>query len=471
VRPAVLIGLGWALLITAWIGGNPPFAGADEQWHYARAIGVGQGEFVGAEATARLGANPLQVAWTNQATRSVSMPGGLAPPSAGCYIFDPRTPATCLNAFRSPAQESRFVTPVGTYEPLPYLLPAVAMEPASTPRSALMLGRIASALAAGALLLMALALLRDSLLGLVVAVTPMVLFSVSLLNGSGMEIAAAIAFAAALSRRSWGAVALSGAVLALSRSAGPVWVVLIGLLFQGWKAPRRTLAIVGVAIVANRVWEAIYGPHLMLGVANARHTIVPAFEEWWRASIDLVGKFGYLEIHVPLWTALLWLGLLAALIAPAIRADRVRVGAAVLTALVFPPLFWLVQYRHTGFDLQGRHMLPLLVALPILCGELAPRNTTRRLLPVALAITALVQFVAWYVNARRSAVGTGGPLFFLDDAKWSPAGGWLPWVVLAALGSIALLGAAVTSLGKLSYSGRLPYRGSDERIETPSEPR
>jgi hypothetical protein len=86
-------------------------------------------------------------------------------------------------------------------------------------------------------------------------------------------------------------------------------------------------------------------------------------------------------------------------------------------------------------------MLPLLVALPILCGELAPRSAARRLLPGALAITALVQFVAWYVNARRSAVGTGGPLFFPGDAKWSPAGGWLPWVVLAVLGSVALLAA------------------------------
>jgi hypothetical protein len=242
-------------------------------------------------------------------------------------------------------------------------------------------------------------------------------------------------------------VALTGAVLALSRSAGPVWVVLIGALFQGWRAPRATLAVVGVAIVLNRVWEAVYGPDLMLGVSGARHLIRAAFEEWWRASIDLVGKFGYLEVHVPLWTALLWLGLLVALIALAIRAasrsDRLRVGAAVVTAIVFPPLFWLVQYRHTGFDLQGRHMLPLMVALPLACGSLVPRDWSRRLLPVALAVAGLVHFVAWYVNARRSAVGTGGPLFFLDEAKWSPAGGWAPWLVLAALGAVALLGSSI----------------------------
>ena len=62
----------------------------------------------------------------------------------------------------------------------------------------------------------------------------------------------------------------------------------------------------------------------------------------------------------------------------------------------------------------------------------------------ALLDAGLVHFVAWYVNARRSAVGTGGPLFFLDDAKWSPAGGWVPWLLLAGLGALALLAAAVT---------------------------
>jgi hypothetical protein len=82
-------------------------------------------------------------------------------------------------------------------------------------------------------------------------------------------------------------------------------------------------------------------------------------------------------------------------------------------------------------------MLPLLVALPILCGSLVNQ---RRLLPLALALTAPMQFIAWYVNARRSAVGTGGPLYFLDHAKWTPAGGWAPWLVLAALGSLTLLG-------------------------------
>src|SRR3954463_5261782 len=85
-----LIALGWLLLIAAWIGGNPPFAGPDEQWHYARTFDVG----VGAPAKAALGGTPQQIAWTNQATRAVSIPSNLIPASVGCYIFDPHRPVT-----------------------------------------------------------------------------------------------------------------------------------------------------------------------------------------------------------------------------------------------------------------------------------------------------------------------------------------------------------------------------------------
>jgi hypothetical protein len=73
---------------------------------------------------------------------------------------------------------------------------------------------------------------------------------------------------------------------------------------------------------------------------------------------------------------------------------------------------------------------------------------------VALAVTGPIQFIAWYVNARRSAVGTGGPLFFLDDAKWSPAGGWIPWLVLAALGSLSLMAAAALVFRRDPYGAK-----------------
>jgi hypothetical protein len=54
-----------------------------------------------------------------------------------------------------------------------------------------------------------------------------------------------------------------------------------------------------------------------------------------------------------------------------------------------------------------------------------------------------VQLLALWENARRYAVGTGGPLNVLDSARWAPPGGWQPWLVLAAAGGLLVLLALV----------------------------
>ena len=147
-------------------------------------------------------------------------------------------------------------------------LPAAALpaarrrrEAGHARRPALRWGRLAGLLPSLALLAVAVVALWDaragavSLLGLVAAVTPMALFCAASLSGSGLEIAAGVAFVAALLRlrrdaRRAGAPRRrpgSGrgrrerALLALSRSASPVWVALAILLWS------RCGAAVGVA--------------------------------------------------------------------------------------------------------------------------------------------------------------------------------------------------------------------------------
>jgi predicted membrane protein DUF2142 len=473
----VLIGLGWLLLVAAWIGGNPPFAGPDEEWHYLRSLGVSEGVIVGAPAHgAGLGANAVQVAWTDQATRRVPVPAGKAPASAACYVVLPERPATCLDSFKPPASAGVAVTPVGTYEPLPYLLPAVAVGVADRPAAALRLGRVASALIPAVLLGLALAALWTgsllSVVGLVLAVTPMAVFSVALLNGSGIEIAAAICFAASLLRLVrrgspaprwvWAAVAVSGVSLALSRSGSPVWLVLIlaatlspGGAREAVRGHRRAALMTGtallLAVVGNRVWEAVYGPDIHAGLegGSLRLTI----HEWWHAASDLVGRFGYLETRVPLLAIVTWFALVGVLVALALwlgsRRERVVLAVTTLGALVVPAAFWLIWYRHTGFDLQGRHVLPVMVVVPLLAGEIAWRRRERLgaqvawLLPVvSLGAAGVIQLVGWWTYARRSAVGVDGPLWFIGDAAWSPPVGWGLWAVLAMLGAASLVAAA-----------------------------
>ena len=46
--------------------------------------------------------------------------------------------------------------------------------------------------------------------------------------------------------------------------------------------------------------------------------------------------------------------------------------------------------------------------------------------------------VAWYSNARRSAVGSEGPWLFLPSAEWHPPLGWASGCVLALGCAVAL---------------------------------
>jgi hypothetical protein len=130
-----------------------------------------------------------------------------------------------------------------------------------------------------------------------------------------------------------------------------------------------------------------------------------------------------LPLVIPLaWIALVLL-LLAAAWAVAMPRERLVLALLLLGGLLGPPIFYALLIRPTGFGLQGRHVLPALVAIPLLAGETLYRHRDRaqsqqlKLLAgiVTVAVAAL-QGAAWYVNATHYAAGgsiraiPGGPL-------------------------------------------------------------
>jgi hypothetical protein len=58
--------------------------------------------------------------------------------------------------------------------------------------------------------------------------------------------------------------------------------------------------------------------------------------------------------------------------------------------------------------------------------------------------TAVLQLLIWWLEARRLAVGTDGPFFFLGDAAWTPPGGWPLWVAVFLAGAAATASAPVS---------------------------
>jgi len=474
----------WALLLAAWVMGNAPFASPDEAEHFIRAVGVSEGQLIGKADPGALtgGATPIQIAWTSQAARLVSLPRGLDPEALTCELGPGEHDAACQNAADPRPPAIAIVTAVGNYQPLPYILPAAALRAGNSVPASLRLARAAQALLALGLLVIAVFALYDagsplvSLLGLLLAVTPMVLFCAASLNGSGTEITSAVAFfscllhvsrAGSVRGRWWALTTLSGAVLALSRSTGPAWLVLMLLVAAAWSGPRAftnrwTMAwtprvaagLLVLGVVLNRVWEAMYGSHTPFDVKQLHPGLVAGMREWWKALPDLVGKFGYVDVKLPLVVPLVWFGLVAVLLCGALaacgRRERAVLVVVSVAALIAPVVFYALIIRPTGFGLQGRHVLPLLVAVPLLAGEALYRHRERvsagwlRLLATTIPVAvAVMQAVAWYVNAKRYAVGGSGPVWFLGRAAWAPPAGWWTWLAAAVLAGLCLAALAL----------------------------
>jgi hypothetical protein len=123
----------------------------------------------------------------------------------------------------------------------------------------------------------------------------------------------------------------------------------------------------------------------------------------------------------------------------------ITAGVALL-ALGFPVVFYAWVDRFTGFEVQGREVLPLLMLIPLVAGEVVHRRrmaiassrAARVTLGCAVVGVGAFQAYAWWFNARAMA-GTPHAIRFYAHAVWSPPGTWTPWIVIAALGAVALV--------------------------------
>lgn len=468
-RFPALVGLGLALLLGAWVVATRPFQAPDEPSHYLRAAGIASGQWLGPKAPYPAPwLPPAQRAWAQQGARAVRIPARLTPPYGDCRVVQPRA-RTCLE-----------VTSVGNYHPLPYLLPAVAIAASPASSTALWLSRASSALQCLVFILLAVALLWNGspwpLIGLLAAITPMVLFVSSVINPNGLEVAASLALAAAVLRVSrgdgpvqrwvWAAAAVSGAATILSWQLGPVFALAdLGLLAglvgrRGLRELTRSRGIwwaVGALILATLVW---LGYSLVSGVDHARLDVSLLHAHGGLTQLlpvlrDSVGDFGLTTVPLPVAARWIWWLLVLGLAGAAAWASRARARAVLAAvsalALAFPILFYSWVYRFSGFGLQGRYLLPLLILVPLLAGELIGRRTEHslpgpvsQLLPaVLIAVIAGFQAYAWWYAAGIEA-GAARELRFYAHASWSPPLGWITWLVVGALGVAALLTGALS---------------------------
>jgi hypothetical protein len=419
--------------------------------------------------------------WQRRTSREFTVPAGLSFSAFGCgYIADGDW-GRCLDEGQASARATARSTYVGTYQPYLYAAPGLVMRAASEPQTAMRLGRLVNAALSFGLLVVAALVLWDgsrgalSLVGLMVAVTPAVVFFGSILNPSGPELASAVCFAACLLRltrtmehagRVWVACAVSGAVLALSRSLGPGFVVLLAMsvvVLTGWRraasvlkaAPGRSAATavtIAIACAAGAFWERRYQPHVPWGPRTILDGLDPSIDNLLRLPKQAVGVFGGTDIFMPLPFYIVWWLMLTALLAAAFYVgrglERVSLPALAL-AIVAATVVLSAVTRQTGYELTARYTLPFAVLLPLWAGELLVRHRGRlrprpaRALVVGVAAgAAVVHAAAWYTHGRRVSVGDDGDWLFMPHAGWAPPLGWWTWIAVvgAAVGAYLVAG-------------------------------
>lgn len=495
----LLLAVSLTLLTAAWLMGNPPSAAPDESANYVKALGAGAGDLAGEAPPAGLRAQTLRLQaratvqqgesremavkaadWRWRTTRTFEVPADLLSTRFGCRQHRPEFSWACLDlAAPAPVAVPRQPSYVGSYQPFVYVPSGALARLGDDPQTGMRLGRAGMAAIALALLLLAGSVLWDprapglSLLGLIAAVTPMAIFLSATVSASGPEVAAAICFAAALARllrsepqpaRAWAALAIAGAVLAVSRQLGPVFLALAvfgavlalgrGRLLLRGRAAAISWSVVGLASALGLWWNLAYQPTPAGGAADAVRQLPWAVGELRAILKQEVGVFGALDSPLPAPAYVLWLALLGALLWFALRVSarpaRLRL-AAIAAGAVAATVVIAALHRQTGFVLQGRYVMPLFVLVPIYGGELLRRGSDRlpaamasRLVAGTAAAAGAVQVAAWYANGRNVAVGTNGSWLFPFDAQWEPPLGWPLWtaVVLVAGAGYVLAGVA-----------------------------
>src|SRR5712692_9450016 len=186
-----------SLLSGLWGLANPPFAGPDEPAHVVRAVALDHGQLTGKDASPRV--KRVLRATGRQDYLVVRAPKIFGSASTTtCFAYHPELTAACLR-FTGSSRDADVVTYVARHPPTYYGVVGVVSWLYRPGSGTVYLMRFLGALMAGAFIATAITDLRRSAAprlvaaGLLIAITPMVLFMSSLVHPSGPEIAASVA--------------------------------------------------------------------------------------------------------------------------------------------------------------------------------------------------------------------------------------------------------------------------------------
>jgi len=396
-----------------------------------------------------------------------------------CYVNHPGITPACEAPV--PGNPNRLVTTgtsAGTNSPAYYAvigLPTLVLsgDPAIF---AMRLLNVLLCAAGLAVLVMQLSTLRRSrwaIAGVVIAVTPMLLFLAGSINPNAIEAISAGALFVTLAaivrspgtvRVNWERailVLLEVAFLVNTRSISLLWVILIVVAVLALSSRAAIAALLRTrSVLTLLVGSVLFSALAVLWFARPSsgngplltHNPLPNFsaaffymvEKTFDFASGMVGDFGWLDTPSPAYSAIVWSAaivvfLIAALIWGSGRSRLVTAWFAVALLLV-PPITQGILAPTLGLVWQGRYVLAIFVCLMIAAGmaldeaqaEVPLARQTRTAVLVSLILLGAAQCLSFVWVLRRYVVGTSqhSSLSMITAPKWQPP---LTWELLTVL--------------------------------------
>jgi hypothetical protein len=460
---------------------TPRNAGPDEPAHIVRGAGLVRGELFGtklAQWSAEHGGDVPEAGGADianadpdsDALRVFDVPRSVVQPSEACFAHNPIVPASCASVVET--KGSGALSTAANYPIWAHLLPGLATVIVDGPEAA-WLARFLHALLpvvliAATLLRLVAAERRAAASAALLAMTPMVLFVLAVVNPSGWVVAGAIALWVAVDdafrtvgagisghRPYPGGLLVAGfAMLVLPRDDGLLWAALViavlAIVWRRspmvlWRGASTAVRLVVVAITAVAAgWALLSGSDLVpVGGPSGLSLAETVVARTGRHIREAVGVLGWLDTQIPESAFALWCFGAGVVLTIALVTEQVRrVAGSALALALFVVTGWtleIIQGDTAGLFWQGRYALPMLIGVILVAG-LTP-GADLRIGRLAVAAPAVIAAIVWnfsfFQQLRRWGVGDSGSI---RPWAWDTYGAPLPVLLLMAIHAGASIG-------------------------------
>ena len=469
-RPLVSLTLAFFLVIGVWSQLTPLFAGPDEPAGYIRGAALVRGELVGAD----IAASQSTSYWSTYV--DIPQQFGVAQLVPWCFVGKPETPACSLPLETlTPVEQPR--TDMGRYPPVGYLASGLGSLVGATDLS-VRLGRLINASVCAFLIALGCVNIlsnRRSIIVVLAAVTPGVIFFSSVISSSSIEISASICLwcsittllsSTKISFLTFNSVAIASSLLILARPIGVVNVAIIvcislithanlkesiARIISSWRIILATIiSLLVMALWYLRIYSHHLGERVVIDPSNPtfRQIVEQSLNDTSTKISESIGNFGWLDTPTPTFVIWFFVALFGVIISrnwhQVTKANR---NAVVCLALLVPLLMIFINRSTQNllriYGVQGRYLTPLIAGIPIIIGAVwVPRKKSAKIIICGWTVAVF----ATAVNVlRRYSVGVKPQNFFemFSNPVWQPP--------LGVLGTMLALAAALTVFGSVFY--------------------